>query len=102
MNQQISVAGKLYPCRPTMGAMLRFHRETGREVTEIRQEALSDVCTYLWCCVCSAAHADGQDFNMSLQDFADNISPEDLTAWAQLQQATTDDEEADADGEKKS
>ena len=47
---EITVNGKAYPCRQTMGAMLRFKRESGKEVTEIKGE-VSDLCTYLWCCV---------------------------------------------------
>ena len=77
----IVVNGKEYPCRVTMGAMLRFRRETGREVTEING-SLEDLCTYLWCCVCSACRRDGKDFDMSLMDFADALDPETLTAWA--------------------
>ena len=82
-----------------MGAMLRFKRETGRDVTEIKGD-VSDYCTYLWCCVCSASKHDGLDFGLSLMDFADSLSPEDVTAWvATLNEGTAD---AASDGEKKS
>lgn len=80
-----------------MGAMLRFKRETGKEVTEIKED-ISDYCTYLWCCVCSASKHDGLDFSMSLMDFADAISPEDILAWT----ATLNEGVGDAEGEKKS
>ena len=66
-----------------MGAMLRFKRETGKEVTEIKED-ISDLCTYLWCCVASASKHDGLDFNLSLMDFADSISPDDVQAWVQV------------------
>lgn len=55
---KVTVAGKEYPCRQTMGAMLRFKRETGREVTDMT-DGVSDLCTYLYCCVVSACMADG-------------------------------------------
>ena len=61
--------------------MLRFKRETGKEVTEIKGD-ISDLCTYLWCCVASASKHDGMEFSMTLMDFADSISPEDVQAWA--------------------
>lgn len=77
----IEVNGKEYPCRLTMGAMLRFRRETGRDVTEMTG-SIEDLCTYLWCCVCSASRRDGKDFDMSLMDFADALDPGTLTAWA--------------------
>lgn len=98
---EIVINGTAYPCSPTMGAMLRFKKETGREITEIDPTSFSDLCTYLWCCVTSAAKREGKDFNLSLLDFADNITPEDMTAWNQAiapEQTEPTDETA---GEKK-
>ncbi len=79
---EIVINGKAYPCRETMGAMLRFHRETGRDATKMDPSSVSDLCTYLWCCVSSACKADGTDFGMSLMDFADAVTAGDMTAWA--------------------
>ena len=95
----VVINGKELPCRPTMGAMLRFKKETGKEVTEIENGSLSDMCAYLYCCVASACAADKVPCSMSLMDFADSLSPEDMTAWANAVQAdSTADEEG---GEKK-
>lgn len=89
---EITINNVAYPCRPTMGAMLRFKRETGKEVTEITDTSFTDLCTYLYCCVASASAADGKDFSLSLMDFADALNPDDMTAWvAQMQQNTTED-----------
>ena len=77
----ISVNGEEFPCSPTMGAMLRFKQETGKEITEIDPSSFTELCTYLWCCVASAAKREGKKFNLSLMDFADAIMPEDMTAW---------------------
>ena len=71
---EIMINGKAYPCRQTMGAMLRFKKETGKEVTELGN-SLSDMCAYLFCCVASACKHDGVKFDMSLMDFADRMSP---------------------------
>ena len=90
----VIVDGKEYPCRPTMGAMLRFKRETGREVTDING-SLEDLTTYLWCCVCSACRREGKEFGMSLMDFADHMDPEDLQQWARLTSVEKDTAEAD-------
>lgn len=97
---EIVVNGKAFPCRPSMGAMLRFKRETGREITEIEQGGFSDICTYLWCCVVSACKHDGIDFGLSLMEFADSISPDDMTAWNDAIQSEPTDESAE--DEKKS
>lgn len=80
---EVIINGVTYPCRPTMGAMLRFKHETGKEVTEIDERSLSELCTYLYCCVVSACAADKVGFDMPLMDFADAITPEDLNAWAE-------------------
>lgn len=86
-----------YPCRQTMGAFLRFKRETGREATEITND-LTDLLTFLYCCTASAAAADGISFDLTLEDFADRITPDELNQWTAAMQAeaaeanTTDDE----------
>ena len=85
----VVINGKELPCRPTMGAMLRFKKETGKEVTEIENGSFSDMCAYLYCWVASACAADKVPFSMSLMDFADSLSPEDMTAWANAVQAKT-------------
>lgn len=81
---EIIVNGTAYPCSPTMGAMLRFKQETDREITEIKGDSLTDICTYLWCCVKSASSAEGKPFDLSLIDFADRIDQSDLMSWASM------------------
>lgn len=78
---EINIDGKAYPCRQTMGAMLRFKQETGREVTDIEPGSLSDLCTFLWCCIVSACKSDGVEFGLSLMEFADSIGPDEMQAW---------------------
>lgn len=81
---EIIVNDKAYPCSPTAGAMLRFKEQTGREVTEIDSSSFTDLLTYLWCCVVAASKREDIDFGMSLMDFADNLTPEDMADWSQL------------------
>lgn len=78
---EININGTAYPCSPTMGAMLRFKQETGKEITEINPTSFTELCTYLWCCVVSGAKREGKAFDLSLMDFADSLTPEDMTAW---------------------
>lgn len=96
---EIIVEGKKYPCRPTMGAMLRYKEATGREVTTIDAASVTDLVTYLWCCVASACKRDGVEFNMSLMDFADGLEPDTLTKWTETVMQPSSD---DGDEEKKS
>ena len=99
MKVEVTVNGVAYPCRPTMGAMLRFKRETGKEVTDIQENSFTDLCTYLYCCVVSACAADKIEFGYSLIDFADALSPEDMAAWTEQLQG---DAKEEAGEEKKS
>lgn len=86
---EVKVNGKAFPCRPTMGAMLRFKKETGKEITQITGENFTDLCIYLYCCVASACKADNIQFDMELMDFADALSQEDMLGWTeQMQNAT--------------
>lgn len=97
---EININGTAYPCSPTMGAMLRFKQETGREITEIDPTSFSDLCTYLWCCVVSAAKREGKPFDLSLMDFADSLTPEDMAEWNKAITVEVADSDS-TDGEKK-
>lgn len=77
---EIEIDGKKYPCTPTMGAMLQFKKETGRDVTKMAED-IADLCVYLYCCVCSACRREGVKFDMALMDFADAITPADMQEW---------------------
>lgn len=95
---EITINGTAYPCSPSMGAMLRFKQETGREITQIDPTSFTDLCTYLWCCVASGAKREGKTFDMSLMDFADSLTPDDMKEW---NEAVTADVMSGDDGEKK-
>jgi hypothetical protein len=77
----ITINGKQYPCRVTMGALLRFKRETGKDASELGQTDVADLITLLWCCVASASKADGVEFSLELMDFADRLEPDTLTGF---------------------
>lgn len=97
---EIQVNGVAYPCSPTMGAMLRFKQQTGKEITEIDPGSFTDLCTYLWCCIVSASKRDGKEFNLSLMEFADSIAPEDMSEWSRsISEGTSED--GGKEGEKK-
>ena len=79
-----------------MGAMLRFKRETGKEVTDMDGGSLTDICTFLWCCIVSACKADGIPFDMSLMEFADAVSPDDISQWTKSVNEGVEDSESDS------
>lgn len=61
-----------------MGAMLRFKRETGHDVSEMKADDVADMVAFLWCCIVSASKADGVEFGIGLMDFADMIGPDSI------------------------
>lgn len=95
---EIIVDGKAYPCRLTMGAMLRFKEETGKEINEIGT-SVSLTCAFLYCCVVSACKCDGVEFDMPLMEFADHVSLADLNSWQN--QIRDVEETAETQGEEK-
>lgn len=64
-----------------MGAMLRFKRETGHDVSRMLADDVSDMVAFLWCCIVSASKADGTPFDMPLMDFADMLDPDSIKAF---------------------
>lgn len=79
--RSIQINGQDYPCRVTMGAMVRFKRESGKDVSELCQDDVSDLVLFLWCCVKSACNADSVDFAYSFEGFADALTPQDMNQF---------------------
>jgi hypothetical protein len=100
---EITVNGETYPCHQLMGAMLRYKAETGEEVTTIKPTELTKVCMFMWCCVRAASKFAGKEFNLSFEDFADSVTPEQVTEWLIATMGEKKDEEKaeEDDGQKK-
>lgn len=79
MNKVIIYA-KDYPSRVTMGAMIDFKRETGKDVNEIGTD-VEQLTMFMYCCVRSACRADKVEFTLTFEEFADGINLEDFTAF---------------------
>lgn len=78
---KIKVGGKEYPSRITMGAMVRFKNESGKDVSELKQTDISDLVLFFYCCVKSACNADKIPFTMDFDLFADSLEPESVNAF---------------------
>lgn len=78
-HRTVTIGGLTYPLRVTMGAMVRFKRVSGRDVSMIGERDVSDLCLFLWCCIQSACSADGVEFGYSFDDFADRLDAESLS-----------------------
>ena len=71
----IKIKGKDYPCRVTMGAMVRFNRMAGYDVSEMDSQSMTDMIMFVYCCVKSACKADDVDFSLDFETFADSLEP---------------------------
>ena len=60
-----------------MGAMRRFKRMSGKDVTEVGNE-MDLISDFLYCCVVSACNADGKSFEMDVETFADCVDMNDI------------------------
>lgn len=97
----IEIKGKQYPCRVTMGALLRFKNETGKDVAQMESNDMAELIILLWCCVSSASKADGVEFGMTLMDFADCLDPDTVTGFYTSMEDGASTDSANDDPEKK-
>ncbi|MBR4161467.1 MAG: hypothetical protein IKT87_07365 [Bacteroidaceae bacterium] len=79
--KKMKIKGVEYPCRVTMGAMVRFKRESGKDIREVDQQDVDLMLLFVWCCVKSACNADGVDFDLPFDRFVDMLEPEDFTEF---------------------
>lgn len=81
MNK-IKIYGKEYPVRITMGAMRRYKRETGQDVSLMGND-VDLLVIFMFCCVASACNADDVPFELDMDKFADGLDMNDLSGFAE-------------------
>ncbi len=77
----IKIGERSLPCRVTMGTMVRYKRQTGRDISSLDTSDIEGMVLFLWCCVVSACRADGVEFTMDFEEFGDRLEPADLTGF---------------------
>lgn len=87
--KEIEIDGKQYPCRITMGALRRYKSIEGEDVSKMGND-VAKVSTLLFCCVASACNADGIEFDMKIDDFADRISINQVAEFADAMSVAPD------------
>jgi hypothetical protein len=95
MNK-ITVNGKEYPLRVTLGAFVNFKRNRGIDINEAGND-VDAVCYFMYECVRSACRVDGVQFELSFEEFADRI---DLTELANFQNSQSSDKQTAASKKK--
>ena len=94
-----TIRGKEYPCYMTMGALRRFRRASGHEFGQEGPESPSDMVLFCHCMTASACNAEGMDFPLDAETFADCLSLDQFQAWSE---GLAEDGDGAADTEKKS
>ncbi|MDE7402104.1 MAG: hypothetical protein K2M87_01680 [Muribaculaceae bacterium] len=92
--------GERFPSRVTMGALSRFRKETGRDFLKLLKADLTaeDLGVLLWCAIKSQCKAEQKEFDVPLEEFFDNITPNEVSAWYTAE--TSMDKEASDDDEQ--
>lgn len=96
--------GENYPAELSIGAMLLFRKETGKEASQADMNSVTDMVTLLWAGVASASEAAGKEFPYTVQQFANRLTSEALAEWTRAIVEDRDAEEAGmaaGDGSKK-
>jgi hypothetical protein len=86
----VKICGKEYPFRMTMGALMRFKRETGHDVSRMDATDLTENLVLIWCCILSACVVDNVVFEYSAQELADRLEPQDVAKLVEALSAGTD------------
>lgn len=71
-----------YPSRVTMRALRDFKRETGYDfLTQMQNLSSVDLGILLWASIRSQSRVEGIAFEASLDDFLDNVTPDEVAGW---------------------
>lgn len=93
-----TIEEKEYPIMVTMGAFKLFRETTGKEAeTAIGGGSFVDMGIWLWCCIKSACRREKVDFSLSLDDFLDLCTPDDIVKMTE----SVREEEVEVDSKKK-
>jgi hypothetical protein len=97
--KKVTLDGKDYPCYQTMGAMRRFRKATGQEISDVNVTEVSKMVDYMYYCTVSACAVEKVEFPYSDEEFADRITVETMQQWSQ---SITDGQQDAESSEKKS
>lgn len=79
-NLRLRVGGREYPAYFTMGAQRRYKNAHGSLETPAADD-IDAAITFLYCMTRAACNAEGVDFDMDEETFADRLLPEDVAAY---------------------
>ncbi len=92
--------GESFPVEISLGAMLIFKEETGREATEADMGSLSDLIKLLWAGASATSETAGIAMTYTPQQFANRLTPEELKKWKETYVESQRNEENPEKGEE--
>lgn len=95
----VEIDGVSYRANGSLGAMLLFKEQTGKEVNEIN--GLSDTIVWLWCCVKSGSAKSSNPLTLSCQEFADACTMDVLDEWTKAQATDRESKKKSSKGNRK-
>lgn len=80
--RKFTYLGKEYPARITMNALREFRKETGEDFLKLRDRISGeDLGVMLWTAIRSQSRATGVTFDVTLDEFFDHVTPDEVAAW---------------------
>ena len=83
-TMKFSYGGRTLPARVTMGTLRRFKAETGNDMVELQRThkvSADDLAVLLWCAIVTQCRVEGMPFDVSLDDFLDRVTPDEVARW---------------------
>lgn len=97
---RLRVGGREYPAYFTMGAQRRYKNAHGSMETPAADD-IDAAITFLYCMTRSACNAEGVEFDLDEETFADRLLPEDVAAYFEAFNAAAPAEDGEAEKPKK-
>lgn len=98
---EIKIKDVKYPCRVTLRAMLKFKQLTGRDWGQLDGNGVSDMITFLWCCVWAVCQTDGNEFPYELDEFSGHLDSSVFAKWMKyISDSNKGEKSADEDKKK--
>ncbi|MDE6860947.1 MAG: hypothetical protein K2J65_11110 [Duncaniella sp.] len=78
---KIKVKRRELPYRITLRAMLKFKQLTGRDWGALEGNGITDLITFLWCCVWATCAVDGVEFTDDIEEFTGHLDGSVFSRW---------------------
>ena len=87
-KKSIIIDGKEYPCFQTLGANFDFKDVTGKEVSKIDPESITELAAYMWATIKGACTRQGIEFPYQTpRELAYHLDENSIVEWSAMMEA---------------